>query len=201
MRLFRSPPWDEVRYWSLDLETTGLDLATDAVLSVGMVPVRDGVVLWGERMYSLVRPDDGVRHRLSSDAMRAHHILPGELDDAPRLPDVLDDVLARLDGTALIVHHAPVDVRFLRRDCRALERRWPKPAVVDTVRLLLRLSERLRRIDPNPPVVPTALARARRFLSLPSHVVHHALYDALATAELFLVLRERLGARRLRHLT
>lgn len=187
--------------WSLDVESTGLDLKSDFILSIGMVPIRGGVVKWGERYYSLIRPIDPADPRLGSEAVRAHHIVPRELETAPPLAEVLRAVLARLGGDVLLVHHASVDVRFLKRDCAALELRWPRPAVVDTLRLLLKLGDRLRRINPNPPTVPTSLARGRAFLGLPPHVVHHALYDALATAELFLALAERLEARRLRQLT
>jgi DNA polymerase III subunit epsilon len=41
---------------------------------------------------------------------------------------------------------------------------------------------------------------ARRELGLPEYPRHHALTDALAAAELFLVLRGKLGARTLRDL-
>ena len=44
------------------------------------------------------------------------------------------------------------------------------------------------------------LARARRTLGLPDHPAHDALSDALATAELFLVLRKELDAKVLREL-
>ncbi|HYQ80643.1 MAG TPA: 3'-5' exonuclease, partial [Anaeromyxobacteraceae bacterium] len=40
--LFRSPAWDSVVYWALDLETGGLDPRTDPILAVGMVPLRQG---------------------------------------------------------------------------------------------------------------------------------------------------------------
>ena len=201
VRWLRSPPWRDVTLWALDVESTGLDLKTDFMLSVGMVPIRRGVVKWGERYYSMIRPADETDRRLGSEAIRAHHILRRELESAPPLITVLEEVLRRLGDDVLLVHHAPVDVRFLKRDCGASGLRWPRPVVVDTVRLLLKLADRLRRIDPNPPQVPTSLARARAFLGFPPHVVHHALYDALATAELFLALAERLEARRLRQLT
>jgi DNA polymerase-3 subunit epsilon len=44
---FRSPAWDSVTYWSIDLETGGLDARRDALLAVGMVPVRGGIIHQG----------------------------------------------------------------------------------------------------------------------------------------------------------
>ena len=44
------------------------------------------------------------------------------------------------------------------------------------------------------------LTMARRKYGLPDYQAHDALTDAVATAELFLVLRKVIGARTLRHL-
>lgn len=199
LRWLRSPPWDAVAYQALDLETSGLDAARHDVVSVGMVPVRDGAVHWGERFYSLVRPPS--LEQLDDEAITIHHIVPEELRRAPDLAAVLPRVLERLEGSTLVLHHAPLDLAFLRRGCRRLGLPWPRPPVVDTRVLISRLEDRLRRLEPHRPPLPRGLDEIRRHLGLPDHEHHHALADAQATAELFLVLRHRLGATRLRHLT
>ena len=196
---FRSPPWTETVFWALDLETSGLEPRKDVVLSVGMVPVRSGVVAWGERFYSLTRPCRG--RSVSSDAIRVHHIVPGELETAPDIETILPEIRHRLQEGVLLVHYAKLDLRFLEEIHRRLDRPWRRPPVVDTVRLLARYSHRRRQLTPYAEPLPTDLARARRELGLPRHLSHHALYDALATAELFLALRARLELTRLRQLT
>ena len=45
--LFGSPPWDSALYWALDLETSGLETERDEILSIGMVPIRGGVIHYG----------------------------------------------------------------------------------------------------------------------------------------------------------
>ena len=188
-------PWQEEVYWCLDLETTGLSPRRDSILAVGMVPIRDGAIRWGERYETLVR---GVSGGLSSaDAMRVHQILPSATTGAPDEAEVVEQVASRLRGAVLVVHHARVDVRFLRRAFRRTGRRWLLPDVVDTARLLARLSHRRRRLDPGAEPLPPGLGAARAALGLPSHGAHDALMDAVATAELFLVLRSRLGVTRL----
>jgi DNA polymerase-3 subunit epsilon len=205
-RLFRlpwlrrsSPLWDEVDYWALDLETTGLDAAKDRILSVGMVPVRQGIILWGERFYSLVRPNSFAG--LTKEVMAVHHILPTEIHAAPGLDEVLPEVERRLEEGVLLVHHAPVDVGFLKHAWRRRGRRCPCPQVVDTLALLHRLAHRLHQLEPYGKPLPRSLSESRAFLGLPPYDYHHALTDALATAELFLMLRARLGLERLRRLT
>ncbi len=194
-----SPPWDRVRGWVLDLETSGLDAKRDVILSVGMVPIVDGAIHYGERWYTLVRPPEGTR--IPEDGIRAHHILPAELAGAPPVADVLDAIDRRLrEAAMLVVHFAPLDTGFLRRLYREHALEWPKPRVVDTVQLVIELAHRRQRWQPHPTPPRTALPEAREDLGLPGHANHHALSDAIATAELFLVLRSKLGARTLKDL-
>jgi len=195
-RLFHSPRWDQVVFWSLDLETSGLKPASDRIVSVGMVPIRGGVIRYGERFHRLVRPAG--LDELSTEGIRAHHILPAELADAPPLADVLPEVDRRLREGVLLVHYAHLDVEFLRGAYNRCGMTWPKPRVVDTVDLVLVWHYRQQQWTPHPPPPRTALSDARAAFHLPEHPAHDALSDALATAELFLVLRQRLGLETLR---
>jgi DNA polymerase-3 subunit epsilon len=196
---FRSRPWDELVYWALDLETSSLDPATGVVLSVGMVPVRHGVIRWGERYYSLVRPP--TPEAVATDAITIHHILPEELLSAPDLSLVMLEVDERLaDCSVLLVHHAPFDVGFLRRAYQQFGRKWPKPPVVDTQALAARIEQRRHILEPYARPLPRGLAELRSTFGLPPFETHHALSDALATAELFLAMRARLEAKTLRHI-
>ena len=198
--LWPSPPWDSVTYWALDLETGGLDPRTDPILSVGMVPVRSGGIRLGEAYASLVQP--GAEAGIAPSSITAHHLVPGDVRGAPALGGVLLQVDRRLREGPLLVHQASVDLPFLRRAYRRAGMRWPDPRVVDTVVLLLRAAKRARFVDPDAPEEEpdVNLASARRRLGLPDYGQHDALTDAIATAELFLVLRRRVGARRLREL-
>jgi DNA polymerase-3 subunit epsilon len=195
---FRSPRWDQVTYWAVDLETGGLDAKSDPILAVGMVPVRAGTIRLGERYHTLVRPPDG--STISPLSVRAHQLVWGEVQEAPTLADVLPEVATRLSEGPLLVHHRAIDVSFLRRDFKRVGLDWPKPRVVDTVDLLIRIA-RLRRPELSEEMLALNLSRARAEFHLPEYQAHDALTDAVATAELFLVLRNVLGARTLRELS
>jgi DNA polymerase-3 subunit epsilon len=198
--LFASPPWDQVVYWSLDLETGGLDVRRDPIIAVGMVPLRAGVVRLGEAYRTLVRPIGEAR--VTPDSVRAHQLVGGELRDAPPLHEVLPEVDRRIREGALLVHMASIDVAFLRREYERARLGWPKPPVVDTVALLVKAAEKSRFLRPDAVADLPALnlAEARRANGLPDYPAHDPLLDAIATAELFLVLRKRLGAKKLRDL-
>ena len=195
-RLFPSPPWDEEVYWALDLETSGLQVDTDRILSVGMVPIRGGVIRFGERFASFVRPPDN--EGLSTEGLAAHQLIPAEYSGAPPIDGILSKIDRPLREGVVVVHHAPLDIGFLKNAYRRLGRERPGLRVLDTIDLLMRLHLRQHRFTPHPPRVTAALADARQALGLPAHAAHDALGDALATAELFLLLRQRLAMCRLR---
>ncbi|HEX9052880.1 MAG TPA: 3'-5' exonuclease [Anaeromyxobacter sp.] len=198
--LFASPPWDAVTYWSLDLETGGLRAGRDPIIAIGMVPVRGGRIRLRESFRTLVRP--GTRRRVDPSSVRAHQLVADELRDAPPLEEVLPIVERQLRDNVLLVHHRAIDVAFLKDACRSTGVRWPAPKVVDTVDLLLRAARRSRFARPDPVRDRPALnlSLAREAWGLPAYQAHDALTDAIATAELFLVLRHAIGARTLRDL-
>jgi DNA polymerase III subunit epsilon len=195
--LFRSPPWESVVYWALDLEMGGLDARKDPILAVGMVPIRGGTVRLGEAYRTLVRP--GADAHIDPDSVPAHQLLRAEVQAAPPMAEVVPEIARRLREAVLIVHHRQVDVPFLRREFRSAGLRWPSPRVVDTARLILRIGSMAL---PGVPadMLPLQLGRAREEYGLPPYQAHDALTDAIATAELFLVLRKVIGARTVRDL-
>ncbi len=196
--LFRSPRWDQVTYWALDLETGGLDAGRDPVISIGMVPVREGTVRLGEGYRTLVRPEGEAG--IDPASVAAHQLVRGDVGSAPRLAEVLPEVERRLREGVLLVHHQSIDVTFLKRDFGRIGLPWPKPRVVDTARLLA-LASRMAEPGLANDQIERNLTLARRKYGLPDYDAHDALLDAVATAELFLVLRKSLGVQRLRDLT
>ncbi len=197
---FSSPAWDTVTYWSLDIETGGLDPKRDPILALGMLPIREGVIRLGEAYRTLVRPEAG--REIRPESVQAHQLVLEEVREAPPLPEVLDEVDRRIRQGALLVHHQGIDVAFLKRAFARHGRRWPAPPVVDTVELLLKLERRQRFSQPEAggDGHSVNLAAARRRLGLPDYQAHDALTDAIATAELFLFLRGALRAETLRQL-
>ncbi len=182
----RRPPR---RLLALDLETTGFDPERAEIIAIGTVPVVDGAVRVGATTSTLVRP----ANRSAAEGIVAHHLRPSDVISAPPLADVLPEVLAAItEADALLVHHAPLDVRVLERACAATGLRWPSPRVVDTIELIGRVRRR-QRATGSGRRLPRDLVGAREALELPPHRAHDAAADAIATAELYLALRVHLG--------
>ena len=196
---FSSPRWDVPVYWALDLETGGLDARHDPIISVGMVPIRGGVIHLGESFSTLVRPDPG--RPIKPESVRAHQLLAGDLRKSPPLHAVLMEVGRRLADGVLLVHNRGIDVSFLKEGHARTGVSWKKPVVVDTVDLIVKAAERRKFLRPDGAQMPSLnLSDARRAHGLPDYQAHDALIDAVSTAELFLVLRQVIGAKTLRDL-
>jgi DNA polymerase III subunit epsilon len=177
-------PWRSALYCAVDLETTGLDLRRDVIISFGSVAIDGGRVIAGSSIYRLVRGPA----RMSPQAIAVHSLRPADLADAPTWEESADVLLGALTGRVLVAHAAWVERAFLRRAFRT--RRVPAPRiVVDTAALArsARLAAATASAEPS-------LELLARDLGLPAHEPHHALGDALTTAEVFLALSARLDA-------
>ncbi len=160
---------------------TGLDPAVDHIVEIGVVPIVGRRIELGQAWSELVRPG---AYRPAGTV--AHQIMPVDLDRAAEPARILDRLDEIRGPDPLLVHHAGVDLPFLRRLAERLGRTWTTPPVVDTVDLLTERNRRRRQLGE--PELPLQLGQARRALDLPGSAEHRALDDAIATAELWLAL-------------
>jgi DNA polymerase-3 subunit epsilon len=178
-------PWREAEFVVVDLETTGLDLRRDQIVSYGGIVVRGGRAVVDSCVYGLVRPTRPV----SRAAVEVHALRLEDLADAPLLEDCAHELIDLLAGRVLVAHAAWVEQAFLARALGAGGARLEGP-VVDTA-ALARETLVVRARDEGEP----QLERLATGLGLPVHTPHHALGDALTTANVFLALVSRLESR------
>ena len=187
--------WKEVPFAVVDLELTGLDPGKDEIVSFGAVTVMEGRVQLHDALYRIVRPT----RMPDPDTIRIHGLRESDLAGAPRLDDVIGDLLGSLTGRALVAHVATVETGFLRTvlEARGLSLRSP---VVDTAALASEL-QRLRREPPfgrqagepaGVAISSPGLSDLARALGLPVHRPHTADGDALTTAQAFIALATHL---------
>jgi DNA polymerase III subunit epsilon len=179
-------PWREVTFSVVDFETTGLDPATDEIISFATVTVDGGKVRVDDVRYELVRPD----RMPDADTIRIHGLREADLADAQPLPEHIDALLQALTGRAVVAHVAPVEQGFLRAALSSHGLKLRNP-VVDTAALFRELRH-LRRDQPLRD--PIGLSDMARSLGLPVHRPHHADGDALTTAQAFIVLATHLDS-------
>ena len=177
-------PWRSASYCAVDLETTGLDLRRDVIISFGSVAIDGGRVIAGSSIYRLVRGSA----RMPPEAIAVHSLRPADLADAPTWEESADLLIGALTGRVLVAHAAWIERAFLRRAFRA--RQVPAPRIVVDTAALARCAGLASVGGSGEP----SLELLARDLGLPVHEPHHALGDALTTAEVFLALSTRLDA-------
>lgn len=177
-------PWREAAFASLDFETTGLDLDRDDVVSFGVVPVDGGLVHPGDATYRVVAPSVA----LTGETIVVHGLRPTDVSQAPTMTEVADDLRRALDGRYVLAWSAQIEAAFLARTFGGSSRRW-RHRIIDVLRLAILVD------GSDPRGRDFSLTAVAGRLGVPVEDPHHALDDALTTAEVFLVLLPELERR------
>jgi len=182
--------WRALEYLVLDFETTGVDAGRHELLSVGYVEIVHQAVRLDRAHHRLIRP----QRTLPAGSVLLHRITDDLAAAGGPAAEVLGELLAALTGRVLVGHHVATELGFLSRACRAL---YGAPFVGPAIDTLALEAAALRRAGRQPQRGELRLGGARARRGLPRYRAHHALSDAVATAELFLAQATDLGAPRL----
>lgn len=161
-----------------DLEMTGLNVAHNQIVSIGWVII-DGlhIVHDSARHFYINNLDVNL-----DESAPIHKISHQELTTGVSHDLALQIFLEALAGRVLVLHHAPIDMRFLDALCLTLYGVTLRTQIIDTMDIeRRRLSLR--------GVMETSSLRlndCRDRYNLPQYQAHNAVVDAHATAELLL---------------
>ncbi|MDH5518534.1 MAG: exonuclease domain-containing protein [Gammaproteobacteria bacterium] len=175
---------DEVintEFIALDFETTGLDTALDSILSIGYTVIKNNRVILKESAYQIIRQDNN----LQSSNVAIHQITDTQASQGVDLKQALDQLLLKMAGKVLLAHHADIELGFLNIACQKYYGYSLPVRVVDT---LLLEKKRLQRRHAGFKSAQLRLFNIRMAYGLPRYKAHNALEDAVATAELFLLM-------------
>jgi DNA polymerase-3 subunit epsilon len=166
---------------ALDLETTGLDIKTDSILSAGLVCLRQFRVRLSSAWYQVIKVD----HDIPEASAVIHEITDDQAAAGEPIERVLPQLLRRLAGKVMLAHFARVEQSFIDAACRRL---YGGPFLIPTIDSLI-LAQRLFELrNHSVQVGDLRLFNLRPRFNLPRYKAHNALNDALCTAELFLAL-------------
>lgn len=180
-----SVPWRQASWCAVDLELTGLDPRKDHIVAIGAVPIEEGRVVLGSTLYTLVRTS----RPSELGAILTHKLRSADLEGAPPIDEALELLAGALAGRAAVFHCAAIERGFLGPLFASRRARMPDAA--DT-QVLARLWL-LQRGEPAPAGLP--LTRLARMLGQDTEITHHALGDALMTAQVFIALATHLEKR------
>lgn len=136
-----STPLRKARIIALDTETTGFQVyAGDEIVEIALVEYI-GHRRTGREFCSLIRPGIAI----PPSSTNIHGISDDDVADAPRIDEVIEDIVNFIGHSVLVGHHVEFDLRFIDRAVqRVLDCRLPQPTV-DTMVLFLAMSGQLDR--------------------------------------------------------
>jgi len=173
-------PLAQQRLVVLDLETSGLDLKRDQVLSIGAVVIDGGAIQLGEQFECTLQRDG---HTVSASVL-IHGLAPSAIAAGIEPAEALLAFMEFLGDSPLLAFHAGFDQRMLAR------------ALKDTLNLRLRhpfydVAELAPMLCPQAEIRNGGLDDWTAYFGLQVGQRHHASADALVTAELALILFSR----------
>jgi len=174
--------WRDYEYCSLDIETTGLNLQDDEVISVGAVHITDGRFKSEDNFYQEILP--AIAPSVSS--IQIHGLRGVDLENARSVSEVIPELITHIGGRVLITHAAWVERGFLSQHMKKYGYKFPK-RVIDTAAL----ARACALVKESATREPSLEALARK-LKLPVYAPHHALGDAMTTSVVFLALTAEL---------
>jgi len=175
-------PWRLAHFCVVDLELSGLDPVHDEIISFAAVPIDAGRVVTGNAVYGLCRNT----RPLPEESVLVHGIRTVDLADAPPLDESIQPLIAIMAGRVMVAHAAWIERSFLTPVLRRQGVRL-RPPVIDTRDL-----GELLALEQGVPFTGSSLSDLARSLGLPVHRPHHALGDALTTAQAFIALATHL---------
>ena len=163
-------------YVVLDVETTGLNTATDMIIEIGAVRIENGVEV-GE-FSQLINPERPVPEKV----VELTGINDGMLRDKPTIKEVIKDFAAFCEGAVLVAHNASFDMAFFDRAFRDAGIPFEHPKM-DTLTLVRNLY---------PDQKSFKLGNMCKFLGISLSKAHRAVHDARATGEMMLIALKKL---------
>ncbi|UTW06340.1 3'-5' exonuclease [Pseudomonas benzenivorans] len=179
-------PLQQQRLVVLDLETSGLDLRRDQVLSIGAVVIEGGAIDLGRQFECTLQCPD---QRLGTSVL-IHGLAPSAIAAGSERVEALLDFMEFLGNSPLLAFHAGFDQRMLARALKqSLGHRLRHP--------FFDVAELAPMLCPQANIPRGDLDDWARYFGLQVQQRHHASADALVTAELALILFSRARRQRL----
>ena len=164
----------------LDTETTGLETSQDhRIIEIGCVELVNRK-LTGNHYHQYINP----QRKVDEGAMQVHGITDEFLEDKPLFANIVDEFLAFVGDSELIIHNAPFDVGFIDHELSKLPKQPKSIAnlcpIIDTLALA-------RKKHPGQRNNLDALCK-RYMVDNSQRDLHGALLDSEILADVYLIM-------------
>ena len=167
-----------MRYVVLDTETTGLDPDDGhKIIEIGCIEINNRKVT-DNSFHKYINP----LREIDIEASKVHGMTASSLRDKPIFNDIYDEFLEYIADSPLIIHNAPFDIGFLKKEFGYLKRKdnFINNEIIDSLKLA-------RKISPGKRNTLDALCE-RYSVDNSDRNIHGALLDARLLAYVYLKL-------------
>ena len=167
-----------MRYIVLDTETTGLDPDDGhKIIEIGCIEINNRKVT-DNSFHKYINP----LREIDIEASKVHGMTASSLRDKPIFNDIYDEFLEYIADSPLIIHNAPFDIGFLKKEFGYLKRKdnFINNEIIDSLKLA-------RKISPGKRNTLDALCE-RYSVDNSDRNIHGALLDARLLAYVYLKL-------------
>lgn len=162
---------NELSFCVFDLETTGGNHQSDKIIEIGLVRV-ENLKIVAQKSF-LIKPE----MHIPDFIQKLTSIKESDVDNAPLIEDVIDEILEFMGDSILVAHNTSFDVPFFNSVLRRLGREEIKNKSICTNLMT-------KYMIPN--LLSSNLNYMSKIFNLQHQKAHRALDDALASAELLL---------------
>ena len=167
-----------MRYIVLDTETTGLDPDDGhKIIEIGCIEIINRKVT-DNTFHKYINP----LREVDLEASKVHGLTTSNLSDKPLFNDIYDEFVSYISSSPLIIHNAPFDMGFLKKEFSHLKRdnAFINNEIIDSLKLA-------RKISPGKKNTLDALCD-RYSIDNSDRNFHGALLDARLLAHVYLKL-------------
>jgi DNA polymerase III subunit epsilon len=186
--MWDAPPENE--WVALDCETTGLNVKTDDIISIGAVRIQGNRIMTSERLELLVRPDK----RVSADSVRVHRLREQDVAQGLSPDDAMMQLMHFIGSRPLVGYYLEFDLAMIKRVLfPMLGMGLPQPKI-EVSALYYDYKYRHLPLDARDTgSIDLRFDSLMKDLGLPMRPAHDALNDAVMAALAFLKLRQLKG--------
>ena len=127
-----------MRYIVLDTETTGLDPDDGhKIIEIGCIEIVNRKVT-NNTFHKYINP----LREIDIEASKVHGLTASNLSDKPLFNDIYDEFVSYISDSPLIIHNAPFDMGFLKKEFNYLERKnsFINNEIIDSLKLARKIS-------------------------------------------------------------
>lgn len=183
---FMWDPAPEDEWVSLDCETTGLNVRTDDIISIGAVKIVGNRIMTSERLELIVRPEQ----KLSAESVRVHRLREKDVADGITPDEAMHQLMHFIGSRPLVGYFLEFDVAMINRVLfPILGMGLPQPKI-EVSALYYDYKFKQLPAHQQDSSIDLRFATLMSDLGMPLREAHDALNDAVMAALAFIKLRQ-----------